>query len=90
MANDNGYTNIVATDEQGIVALLKLAFTYAIISDIDAYGYGNRWCYHSYADAKNALDEWAASAFKDEPKGWHRQPRTGRRRDENGNETINW
>lgn len=48
------------------------------------------WCYHSYNQAKVALDAWDG---QDEPVGWHRHPRTWRRvsqspdeRDEDGRE----
>ena len=58
--------------------LCKMMFTHAIlIGKIgDFYGYDDRWCYHSYANAKAALDAWDGVG---EPQGWHRHPATGRR-----------
>jgi hypothetical protein len=61
-------------------------FTQAIITDIDAWGYNDRWCYHSHLAAAQALEGWDGDG---EPEGWHRHPKTGRRRDEDGNEWIN-
>lgn len=67
-----------------LCAINKLAFTYAIISEITYSGYGDRWCYSSYEKAKQALDNWGAEDA--EPQGWHRHPATGRRRPD-GDET---
>lgn len=45
----------------------------------------DRWCYHTYAAAKAALNAWDGTG---EPTGWHRHPSSGRRVDENGKEYI--
>lgn len=68
--------------------ILKLIFTYALVSDINRTGYGDRWCYKSEEAARLALDEWADS--QEEPKGWHRHPASGRRIDQQGRVTINY
>jgi hypothetical protein len=81
------YRDIQEKGDHGLVGIAPFIHTHAIISDIDSYGYGDRWCYHTYAAAKAALDAWDGEG---EPQGWHRNPTTGRRRDEAGNETINW
>jgi hypothetical protein len=69
-------------------AIYPLLFTHAIITGRvgDRFSYEDRWCYHTYAAAKIALDAWNGEG---EPEGWHRHPDTGRRRDENGREYIN-
>lgn len=58
-----------------------------IIDDMDEWGIRNTWHYNTYDDAKAALDRWNGEG---EPTGWFRNPLTGRRRDENGNEYIQW
>jgi len=71
------------------VAIYPLMFTHAVVKgtvETADVGYEDRWCYHSYEDAKRALDEWDGTG---EPSGWHRHPTTGRRRDEDGNEWLN-
>lgn len=84
---EQGYTEIRLFDLERYAAVLDLMFTAAIIVGRvgDMTGYDNRWCYHSHEDAKKALEEWNGI---DEPKGWHRHPATGRRRNENGHEYI--
>ncbi len=75
-------------DYQGCqAALMRLMYTVAIVVDLDPYCYEDRWCYKSEAEALAALDAWDG---RGEPTGWHRHPNSGRRRDEDGNETIYW
>lgn len=84
-----GCTDYRAFENGRDAMVMPLLFTYAIIADLTPAYYGDRWCYHSYAAAKVALDTWDGEG---EPTGWHRHPDSGRRR-ENGDpvrETINW
>lgn len=69
--------------------IFPLLYTHAIITvrHGDEVGMVDRWCYHSYEAAKKAIDAWNG---KGEPEGWHRHPMTGRRRDEEGKEYINF
>lgn len=73
---DGTYTDIQIKGDAGICLIQRLAFTYAIRSDVDLWGIGNRWCYKGYAKAKAAFDAWDGTG---EPLGWHRHPDTGRR-----------
>ncbi|MFG7180689.1 hypothetical protein ACGYQ5_14270 [Burkholderia pseudomallei] len=57
--------------------IMRLMYTHAIIADLTTMYYGDRWCYHTYADAKAALTAWDGEG---EPSGWHRHPDSGRRR----------
>jgi hypothetical protein len=63
--------------------IMPLMFTHAIITGRigDRMGYDDRWCFSSLAKAQAALDAWDGAG---EPQGWHRHPRTGRRRIEGG------
>lgn len=81
IAEANGYLHVCEKGDAGICALMPLMYTFAIISECNMYGYGNRWCYHNYADAKAAFDAWDGKDGT-EPTGWHRHPATGRRVDE--------
>jgi hypothetical protein len=65
--------------------LNRFAFTWAILSGINAWGYEDRWCFSTYEEAKSALDAWDGTG---EPEGWHRHPKTGRRRDKDGKEEV--
>lgn len=65
--------------------LARMVFTCAILYGLEVAGHRNRWCYHTAADARRALDEWDGTG---EPKGWHRHPATGRRVDDQGHEYI--
>jgi hypothetical protein len=85
----NGYRDAkVLRDDQHArlyAAISPFAYTYGVIvgelGDDDMYL--DRWCYHSYAAAKAALDAWDGHG---EPTGWHRHPRTGRRVSESPDE----
>lgn len=43
----------------------------------DRCGYEDRWCYENRQKAEAALHAWDGTG---EPTGWHRHPRTSRRR----------
>lgn len=87
LAESCGYLDVVEKGDAGLCAIQPLMFTYAVLAELNMTGYGNRWCYHTYKDAKAALDAWDG-ADGTEPSGWHRHPKSGRRRDENGNEEV--
>jgi hypothetical protein len=69
------------TEGAGVICLHRFMFTYAILAEVERYGYGRRWCYHNYEKAKAAFDAWDGVG---EPSGWHRDPVTGRRVGEDG------
>lgn len=75
---DNRYTDYREFPNGRDACITQLLFTYAILSDIEVWGYGDRWCFSSYAKAKAALDAWDGQG---EPTGWHRHPDSGRRRE---------
>lgn len=68
-----------------LACVVPFMFTWAILADLDFYGYNERWCYETLVDACGALRDWTGEG---EPNGWHRHPNTGRRRDKEGVETI--
>lgn len=73
-----GYTNPKQFADGSFAAVFKFMYTAGIVHKLDEYGYSDRWCYHSVEDAVAALDAWDGTG---EPQGWHRHPKTGRRRD---------
>ncbi len=86
-----GYRDVTDMGDGRWAAIFPLMFTHAIVVGKmgDMNGYDDRWCYHNYEAAHAALTEWQERGWEDEPLRWHRHPMTGRRRDENGVETIN-
>lgn len=66
-------------DDRRYVSVMPLIYTQAIIwgyvGDLDCYE--DRWCYHTAEAAILAASAWDGTG---EPEGWHRHPRTGRRR----------
>lgn len=62
------------------VAVMRLMFTHAIVRGRigDTLVFDDRWCYHGYDAAKQALDAWDGVSIA--PEGWHRSPITGMRR----------
>ncbi len=78
----NGYKNIrFVNNNAEWVATCSFIFTTAIVKGHtgDRSTIDNRWCYHAEEDAKAALDAW--DGVTGEPKGWHRHPMSGRRRE---------
>lgn len=62
-------------------AVHPLLYHWTLIYGIvgDETGYEDRWCYMQPDDAVAALLHWDYPVQR-EPEGWHRNPRTGRRR----------
>jgi len=84
---DENLVRVVLYDSGRTAAIMPFMFTWAIITDLSAIGYEDRWCYHELVDALGALEDWNGQG---EPEGWHRHPLSGRRRDEAGNELGAW
>lgn len=80
--------------ERHYIAIVHFIYTKAIIIGYlaDATGYNDRWCYETFWDAMSAASQWEPEILirqyagqgyvevMNEPEGWHRHPRTGRRR----------
>lgn len=75
----NGYTDYRSFIGGRDACIARIGFNYAILADITDCGYGDRWCFATYALARAALDAWDG-LDETEPQGWHRHPDTGRRR----------
>lgn len=85
---DIGYFELRSLPDGRFVGIVPFMFTTAIITierQSMMLGYEDRWCYHTMADAKAALENWDGTG---EPKGWHRHPKTGRRVDDDGREYV--
>lgn len=76
------YPHVVLTGDGRYAAIYPLMFTHAIIVGKvgDRTGYDDRWCYEQDGSALAALVRWHLDRFEGEPDGWHRNPKTGRRR----------
>lgn len=60
------------------IGVHRLMFHYTLHIGIDLWGYSDRYCFATKALAMKAFDEWDGQG---DPEGWHRHPRSGRRRD---------
>lgn len=87
---------VMRLDADHYVAVVPYIFTWAVIfgpNDSVLHGFTDRWCYHNVLSAIAGASAFAATWHGpndyQEPPGWHRYPRTGRRRDTDGNEWIN-
>lgn len=82
MCMENGYTAPTPMGNGEYLALHRLLFHWTMIHGamFDDCGYIERWCYQDYPTALGALYLWKEAGFEGEPIGWHRHPKTGRRR----------
>jgi hypothetical protein len=69
----------LSADGTRIVGLNPMIFTWAIFTDLDEFGYGDRFCYQDTESAWKAFQSWSGDQGT-EPEGWIRHPSTGRRR----------
>ncbi len=76
------YREYKKLDEFIYVAIKPLLYHWTMIVGIigDKMGYEDRWCYANQELAEKAIREWDGVG---DPEGWHRHPKSGRRR-ENG------
>jgi hypothetical protein len=81
------YRQLTELPDGRLACVCRFLYTDAILVGLNEYGYKDRWCYaHGYA-AEDSLEEWAANFDNQpEPQGWHRNPKSGRRRREDGTE----
>lgn len=77
-------------DDKRWVGVIPFIYTDAIVWGFigDTTGYMDRWCYDSATKAIIHATAWDG-ASDTEPDGWHRHPRSGRRR-ENGDPTTEY
>lgn len=63
-------------------AVKQLLFHWTLVTGAigDEEGYNDRYCYQTDVLAINALRELSERNWIGEPEGWHRHPKTGRRR----------
>lgn len=81
---DGGSCTLAGQIDGGMYCAIKpLLFHWTMIIGVigDRTGYEDRYCYGSQALASAALLEWATREYRDEPKMWHRHPKSGRRRE---------
>ncbi len=81
---ENGYSHPKVLSGKRIAVVCRFLTTDAILvmtADHAELGYEDRWCY-VHGHAVKALQAWNGEG---EPQGWHRHPRTGRRRPDGDN-----
>lgn len=83
IAAANEYLSWKRFPDGTLAAVVKLLFTYAIVSEVSRVGYVRRWCYSERMACLDAFEQW--EDVKTHPEGWHRAVHTGERRDKDGN-----
>lgn len=80
----NGYVEFLDMGNGMWVGIKRLLFHWTMhtgcLGDEDSYD--DRWCYATEDLARRELAAWAALGYQGEPQGWHRHPKSGRRREE--------
>lgn len=74
----DAYTDVRQLPDGRVIGVLRLLFHWTLHVDIHEYGYEDRYCYATKAQAVLALNEWDGTG--DPGHGWHRHPSTMRRR----------
>lgn len=82
------YIHLREMPDGRLCGVMKLLFHWTLHIDIDFVGYEDRYCYRTAPAAIEALMNWDGTG---DPVGWHRHPKTGRRRDlETDQEWVQW
>lgn len=61
-----------------IIGVARLLYHWTLHVGIDEDGYADRWCFATRELAEAACRDWSGVG---DPDGWHRHPKSGRRRD---------
>jgi hypothetical protein len=83
LITSEGYTHVaIAPGDLEYWGVKQLLFHWTLIRGAvgDYECYDDRYCYATEVGAKDALDQLKANNWTGEPLGWHRHPKTGRRR----------
>lgn len=72
------YVGLKILPDGRLIGVARLLFHWTLHVDIDDFGYEDRYCFATKELAMSALSEWNGAS---DPKGWHRHPKSGRRRD---------
>ena len=54
----NSYTDVREIPTKGICALQQMCFTTGLFCKINPFNYAYRYCYHSLAEARDAIETW--------------------------------
>lgn len=72
------YLMMKKLEDGRVVGIHRLFYHWTMHVDIHAVGYEDSFCYETLGGVLRAFTEWNGDG---EPTGWHRNPKTGRRRD---------
>ena len=78
-----GTVVVESINEDEYVATYPLMFHWTMIRGLKCeaeFSYDDRWCYETQGLAVSAMYEWIGRGCEGDPVGWHRHPKTGRRR----------
>lgn len=71
------YEQIKELPDGRIIGVNRLLFHWTLHVDIHEGGYEDRYCYQMRYGALLAMGKWDGAG---DPEGWHRHPKSGRRR----------
>lgn len=83
------YPHVETFGDGEYVGIKPLMFHWTMFKghlDIE-HGWEDHWCFVDEDLARKQLEEWRCRGFEGEPEGWHRHPKTGRRRVDGDPET---
>jgi hypothetical protein len=82
LKHENQYHSVVPINGEEYVAIRRLMFHWTVLYGLiwEKGLYEDNWCYVTLELAEQAVEEWKSREFQGEPTGWHRNPKTGRRR----------
>lgn len=66
LLKNEGYTDFKYIENVGLCAINRFMFTHGLLVDLSTIGYDRRYCFHSYEEALNSLNNWDG---KDHPSG---------------------
>lgn len=73
------YVSMRELPDGRVCGVLRLLYHWTLHVDVHAYGYEDRYCFETREGAEKAMREW--DGMGDPGTGWHRHPKSGRRRD---------
>lgn len=54
----DGYAEVQEIEGHGICGINRFIYTTGLVMRLDSVGYTGRYCYHTYAEARAAINMW--------------------------------
>lgn len=72
------YEHLRMLPDGRIIAIRRLLMHWTLLVGLDEFGYAENYCFATRDLVESAYKNWDGTG---EPEGWHRHPKSGRRRD---------